>query len=106
MSFAEEVENNPVFVGDPGVGKTVIAEGIAQRINDRSAPELLHDAKIFALDMGSVIAGTKFRGDFEQRLKKLILALQKVPKATPIDEIHTIVGAGATSSGSRTLQTF
>lgn len=94
-------KNNPVFVGDPGVGKTAIAEGIAQRINDRSAPELLHDAKIFALDMGSVIAGTKFRGDFEQRLKKLILALQKVPKAILfIDEIHTIVGAGATSSGS------
>lgn len=94
-------KNNPVFVGDPGVGKTAIAEGIAQRINDRTAPAILHDAKIFALDMGSVIAGTKFRGDFEQRLKKLILALQKVPKAILfIDEIHTIVGAGATSSGS------
>lgn len=94
-------KNNPVFVGDPGVGKTAIAEGIAQRINDKTAPSILHDAKIFALDMGSVLAGTKFRGDFEQRLKKLISALQKVPKAILfIDEIHTIVGAGATSSGS------
>lgn len=94
-------KNNPVFVGDPGVGKTAIAEGIAQRINDGTAPEILHDSRIFALDMGAVIAGTKFRGDFEQRLKKLIMALQKVPKSILfIDEIHTIVGAGATSSGS------
>jgi ATP-dependent Clp protease ATP-binding subunit ClpA len=94
-------KNNPVFVGDPGVGKTAIAEGIAQRISDGTAPEILKDARIFALDMGAVIAGTKFRGDFEQRLKKLIMALQKVPNGILfIDEIHTIVGAGATSSGS------
>lgn len=94
-------KNNPVFVGDPGVGKTAIAEGIAQRISEGTAPAILHESKIYALDMGAVIAGTKFRGDFEQRLKKLISALQKVPKAILfIDEIHTIVGAGATSSGS------
>ena len=94
-------KNNPVFVGDPGVGKTAIAEGLAQRINDADVPELLSDVKIFALDLGALLAGTKYRGDFEKRLKGVIAELQKIPNAILfIDEIHTIVGAGATSGGS------
>jgi ATP-dependent Clp protease ATP-binding subunit ClpA len=94
-------KNNPVFVGDPGVGKTAIAEGLAQRINDAAVPELLSDVKIFALDLGALLAGTKYRGDFEKRLKGVIAELQKIPNAILfIDEIHTIVGAGATSGGS------
>ncbi|MDJ0991143.1 MAG: ATP-dependent Clp protease ATP-binding subunit ClpA [Desulfobacterales bacterium] len=94
-------KNNPVFVGDPGVGKTAIAEGLAQRINDAEVPELLQDVKIFALDLGGLLAGTKYRGDFEKRLKGVIAELSKIPNAILfIDEIHTIVGAGATSGGS------
>jgi len=94
-------KNNPVFVGDPGVGKTAMAEGLAQQIGNGSVPEILKDVRIFSLDLGGMLAGTKFRGDFEQRLKGVITALQKLPKAILfIDEIHTIVGAGATSSGS------
>jgi ATP-dependent Clp protease ATP-binding subunit ClpA len=94
-------KNNPVFVGDPGVGKTAMAEGLAQKINDGDVPDLLKDVRIFSLDLGGMLAGTKFRGDFEQRMKGVIEALQKTPKAILfIDEIHTIVGAGATSSGS------
>jgi ATP-dependent Clp protease ATP-binding subunit ClpA len=94
-------KNNPVFVGDPGVGKTAMAEGLAQKIQKREVPELLQDMEIFSLDLGGMLAGTKFRGDFEQRLKGVIGELQKKPKAILfIDEIHTIVGAGATSSGS------
>ena len=94
-------KNNPVFVGDPGVGKTAMAEGLAQKIQKREVPELLQDMEIFSLDLGGMLAGTKFRGDFEQRLKGVIAELQKKPKAILfIDEIHTIVGAGATSSGS------
>ncbi len=95
-------KNNPVFVGEPGVGKTAIAEGLAQKIHNREVPEEMADIQIFSLDMGSLLAGTKFRGDFEQRLKKVILALKKKsPHAVLfIDEIHTVVGAGATSSGS------
>ncbi len=94
-------KNNPVFVGDPGVGKTAIAEGLAQRINDAEVPELLQDVKIFALDLGGLLAGTKYRGDFEKRLKGVIAELSKTPNAILfIDEIHTIVGAGATSGGS------
>lgn len=94
-------KNNPVFVGDPGVGKTAMAEGLAQKIENGEIPELLQDVKIYSLDLGGMLAGTKFRGDFEQRLKGVIAALQKIPKAILfIDEIHTIVGAGATSGGS------
>jgi ATP-dependent Clp protease ATP-binding subunit ClpA len=94
-------KNNPVFVGDPGVGKTAMAEGLAQKIQQEDVPDLLKDMEIFSLDLGGLLAGTKFRGDFEQRLKGVIAELQKKPKAILfIDEIHTIVGAGATSSGS------
>jgi ATP-dependent Clp protease ATP-binding subunit ClpA len=94
-------KNNPVFVGDPGVGKTAMAEGLAQKIQKGDVPDLLKDMEIFSLDLGGLLAGTKFRGDFEQRLKGVIAELQKKSKAILfIDEIHTIVGAGATSSGS------
>jgi len=94
-------KNNPVYVGDPGVGKTAMAEGLAQQIQKGAVPDLLKDVEIYALDLGGMLAGTKFRGDFEQRLKGVITELKKKPKAILfIDEIHTIVGAGATSSGS------
>jgi ATP-dependent Clp protease ATP-binding subunit ClpA len=94
-------KNNPLFVGESGVGKTALAEGLAQRIVRGEVPELLKDAEIFSLDMGSLLAGTRYRGDFENRLKAVLKALDG--KAKPIlfiDEIHTIVGAGATSGGS------
>jgi ATP-dependent Clp protease ATP-binding subunit ClpA len=94
-------KNNPVFVGDPGVGKTAIAEGLAQRIQSGEVPELLAKVRIYALDLGGLLAGTKYRGDFEKRLKGVINELKKRPDAVLfIDEIHTIVGAGATSGGS------
>jgi len=94
-------KNNPVFVGDPGVGKTAMAEGLAQKINEEDLPDILKNVRIFSLDLGGLLAGTKFRGDFEQRLKGVITELKKIPNAILfIDEIHTIVGAGATSSGS------
>lgn len=94
-------KNNPVFVGEPGVGKTAMAEGLAQRIAEGQIPDLLEGARIYALDLGALLAGTKYRGDFEQRLKSVINELQKRENAILfIDEIHTIVGAGATSSGS------
>jgi ATP-dependent Clp protease ATP-binding subunit ClpA len=94
-------KNNPVFVGDPGVGKTAMAEGLAQKIYEGQVPDLLKDMRIYALDLGGMLAGSKFRGDFEQRLKGVIGELQKRKNVILfIDEIHTIVGAGATSSGS------
>jgi ATP-dependent Clp protease ATP-binding subunit ClpA len=94
-------KNNPVFVGDPGVGKTAIVEGLALRIHDKEVPAGLRDAQIFALDMGALIAGTKFRGEFEARLKAVLTALRQKPGAILfIDEIHTVVGAGATHGGS------
>jgi ATP-dependent Clp protease ATP-binding subunit ClpA len=94
-------KNNPVFVGEPGVGKTAMAEGLAQRIAEGQIPDLLEGARIYSLDLGALLAGTKYRGDFEQRLKAVIAELQKRENAILfIDEIHTIVGAGATSSGS------
>ena len=94
-------KNNPVFVGDPGVGKTALAEGLVQKIQKGDVPDLLKDIQIYSLDLGGLLAGTKFRGDFEQRLKGVIAALKKKKNAILfIDEIHTIVGAGATSSGS------
>jgi ATP-dependent Clp protease ATP-binding subunit ClpA len=94
-------KNNPLYVGEPGVGKTAIAEGLALRIHQKSVPEVIRDAQVYALDMGAVLAGTKYRGEFEQRFKGVINALKKIPGAILfIDEIHTIVGAGAVSGGS------
>lgn len=90
-------KNNPVHVGEPGVGKTAVTEGLAQRIADGTVPEILKDYKIYALDMGGLIAGTKFRGDFEERLKKVVEELENEDKTILfIDEIHTVVGAGST----------
>jgi ATP-dependent Clp protease ATP-binding subunit ClpA len=94
-------KNNPVFVGEAGVGKTALVEGLALQIHQGKVPPLLASARIFALDMGAVLAGTRYRGDFEQRLKSVLTALQKQENAILfIDEIHTLVGAGAASGGS------
>src|SRR5215471_9828385 len=94
-------KNNPLYVGETGVGKTAIAEGLALRIYEGKVPDLLKDAVIYALDMGALLAGTKFRGQFEERLKGVLKALHKQRNAILfIDEIHTVVGAGATNSGS------
>ncbi len=94
-------KNNPVFVGDPGVGKTAIVEGLALRIHRKEVPRGLQDVQIYALDMGALLAGTKFRGEFEARLKAVLGALRQKPGAVLfIDEIHTVVGAGATHGGS------
>jgi ATP-dependent Clp protease ATP-binding subunit ClpA len=94
-------KNNPLLVGDPGVGKTAIAEGLARKINEKQVPEVLADATIFSLDMGSLLAGTRYRGDFEERLKTVMKELENQPKAILfIDEIHTVIGAGATSGGA------
>ncbi len=94
-------KNNPLFVGDQGVGKTHLVEGIAQRIVDGKVPAKLKHLHLFSLEMGSLIAGTRYRGDFEQRLKGIIQALEGIPGAVLfLDEIHTIVGAGATSGGN------
>ena len=88
-------------MGDPGVGKTAIAEGLAKRIVDKEVPEVLHDATIFSLDMGALLAGTRYRGDFEERLKMVLKELEEIDGAVLfIDEIHTIIGAGATSGGA------
>ncbi|MEE9314337.1 MAG: ATP-dependent Clp protease ATP-binding subunit ClpA [Rhizobiaceae bacterium] len=94
-------KNNPLYVGDPGVGKTAIAEGLAKRIVDKEVPEVLLDAVIFSLDMGSLLAGTRYRGDFEERLKQVMKEIEETPGAIMfIDEIHTVIGAGATSGGA------
>ena len=94
-------KNNPVFVGDPGVGKTAMAEGLAQRVYSKEVPGILKEMHIYSLDLGGMLAGSKFRGDFEQRLKGVIQELQKRDNVILfIDEIHTIVGAGATSGGT------
>ncbi len=94
-------KNNPLYVGDPGVGKTAIAEGLAKRIVEGDVPEVLLDATIFALDMGTLLAGTRYRGDFEERLKQVVKELEEYPGAILfIDEIHTVIGAGATSGGA------
>lgn len=99
--LCRRTKNNPLYVGDPGVGKTAIAEGLARRIIEKDVPEVLHDAIIWALDMGSLLAGTRYRGDFEERLKAVIKELEAAPENVLfIDEIHTVIGAGATSGGS------
>ncbi|MDE2184986.1 MAG: ATP-dependent Clp protease ATP-binding subunit ClpA [Alphaproteobacteria bacterium] len=94
-------KNNPLFVGDPGVGKTAIAEGLARKIVKSEVPEVLKNCTIFALDMGALIAGTRYRGDFEERLKSVVKELEGLAGAILfIDEIHTVIGAGATSGGA------
>jgi ATP-dependent Clp protease ATP-binding subunit ClpA len=94
-------KNNPLYVGEAGVGKTALAEGLAKRIVDGEVPEVLEDAVIYSLDLGALVAGTKYRGDFEKRLKAVLSALKKVPHAVLfIDEIHTIIGAGSASGGT------
>jgi ATP-dependent Clp protease ATP-binding subunit ClpA len=99
--LCRRLKNNPVHVGEPGVGKTAITEGLAQLIADGKVPKHLKDSKIYALDMGAIIAGTRFRGDFEERMKRVIAELQRQEKVILfIDEIHSIVGAGAVSGGS------
>src|SRR5690606_16126882 len=94
-------KNNPLLVGEAGVGKTAIAEGLARRIIEGRVPEILENAQVFALDMGALLAGTKYRGDFEQRLKAVLKQLIENPNAILfIDEIHTLIGAGAASGGT------
>ena len=94
-------KNNPLLVGDSGVGKTAIAEGLARKIVDGEVPEVLADATIFSLDMGTLLAGTRYRGDFEERIKAVMKELEEYPGAIMfIDEIHTVIGAGATSGGA------
>ncbi|HEY4200073.1 MAG TPA: ATP-dependent Clp protease ATP-binding subunit ClpA [Devosiaceae bacterium] len=94
-------KNNPIYVGDAGVGKTAIAEGLARKIVEGDVPEVLKEAVIYSLDMGALLAGTRYRGDFEERLKAVMKELEKLPNAVLfIDEIHTVIGAGATSGGA------
>ncbi|MEO0817346.1 MAG: ATP-dependent Clp protease ATP-binding subunit ClpA [Pseudomonadota bacterium] len=94
-------KNNPILVGDPGVGKTAIAEGLAKKIVDGEVPGILEEAEIFSLDMGSLLAGTRYRGDFEERLKSVMKEMEDLDKGILfIDEIHTVIGAGATSGGA------
>ncbi len=94
-------KNNPLLVGEPGVGKTALAEGLALRIHDGDVPDVLKDAKVYALDLGALIAGTRYRGDFEERVKQVLDRLGREPNAILfIDEIHSLVGAGAASGGA------
>ena len=94
-------KNNPLYVGEPGVGKTAIAEGLARKIIEGDVPDVLKKATIYSLDMGALLAGTRYRGDFEERLKSVVGELEKLPDAILfIDEIHTVIGAGATSGGA------
>src|SRR5512139_3339615 len=99
--LCRRTKNNPLYVGEPGVGKTAIAEGLARKIVEGDVPEVLKESVIYALDMGALLAGTRYRGDFEERLKAVLSELKKKPNSVLfIDEIHTIIGAGATSGGS------
>lgn len=99
--LCRRTKNNPLLIGEPGVGKTAIADGLAMKIVEGQVPPILSDAVVYSLDMGALLAGTKFRGDFEERLKSVVKALEKEPHGILfIDEIHTLVGAGATSGGS------
>ena len=99
--LCRRTKNNPLYVGDPGVGKTAIAEGLARKIVEGGVPDVLAEASIYALDMGSLLAGTRYRGDFEERLKQVLAELEALEGAILfIDEIHTVIGAGATSGGS------
>jgi ATP-dependent Clp protease ATP-binding subunit ClpA len=99
--LCRRTKNNPLLVGDPGVGKTAIAEGLARKIINHQVPEVLAGATIFSLDMGSLLAGTRYRGDFEERVKQVVKELENHPDAVLfIDEIHTVIGAGATSGGA------
>ncbi len=99
--LCRRTKNNPLFVGDPGVGKTAIAEGLAKRIVESEVPQVLGDATIFALDMGALLAGTRYRGDFEERVKAVLSELENYDGAILfVDEIHTVIGAGATSGGA------
>ena len=94
-------KNNPLLVGEAGVGKTAIAEGLAWRITQNDVPEILAESVVYSLDMGALLAGTKYRGDFEQRLKGVLKQLKDKPNAILfIDEIHTLIGAGAASGGT------
>ncbi len=99
--LARRKKNNPILVGEPGVGKTAIAEGLALEIYHKRLPKVLHNAQIFALDVGAMISGSKYRGDFEKRLKGVLKEITQMPHSVLfIDEIHTIVGAGATSGSN------
>ena len=99
--LCRRTKNNPLYVGDPGVGKTAIAEGLARRIVNEEVPEVLIGDVIYALDMGALLAGTRYRGDFEERLKAVLTELERAENSILfIDEIHTVIGAGATSGGS------
>src|SRR5918998_2596183 len=99
--LCRRTKNNPLYVGDPGVGKTAIAEGLAKRIIEGDVPDVLLKSTIYALDMGSLLAGTRYRGDFEERLKAVVQELENQPGSILfIDEIHTVIGAGATSGGA------